>query len=497
MIGVPLGISLNELQRAVYDGTDPKIMPILEEFSVPEGTGRLVLMHVYPGRPPYTNTRGRGTIRIGKDCQPLTGTLRRRFLEGSGEYDYTAWSVDTSPAKVISPVAMEALRDAARQERAPKELLQLGDEDMLQAIGVMQDGRLTRAAVLLAGSPAQIERHIPNYVWTHVRMISSTDYSDRADGRDAIAVALRRISDRVMADNPIETVRQDLFHFEYRTYPEIALREALLNMLCHRDFRIGSPCLVKQYPNRLEIANPGGLINGITPNNILHHEPATRNPCLVEALTRLRLINRTNLGIERIYSALLIEGKSPPLIEDVGRSVRLTFQASRISPLFRAFVAEEAKNGVYLSADHLLILRHMIKHAEINIPVAARLCQRTEVKILDILAEMENAFGHIEAVGTGSKGLWTLRADVIARIVPVSTTQDNWDVLKARTLRSIRRAAILGDKPLSNADVREITGLNRHRVRKLIHELQNEGQVAIHGRGRAAHYRYAGREMGS
>ena len=35
-------------------------------------------MHIYPGMP-YTDSAGRGTIRIGKDCQPLTGTLRRKI----------------------------------------------------------------------------------------------------------------------------------------------------------------------------------------------------------------------------------------------------------------------------------------------------------------------------------------------------------------------------------------------------------------------------------
>lgn len=75
--------------------------------------------------------------------------------------------------------------------------------------------------------------------------------------------------------------------------------------------------LVKQYTDRIEISNPGGLVGDLTPENILHHPPAARNRCLVDALGRLRLINRMNLGMERIYSSLLMEGKPPPDIEDV------------------------------------------------------------------------------------------------------------------------------------------------------------------------------------
>jgi ATP-dependent DNA helicase RecG len=65
--GIPPEIDANLLKKAVYDQTDPKIMPVFEELRVPEGTGRLLLMHIHPGLPPYTDTAGRGTLRVGKD----------------------------------------------------------------------------------------------------------------------------------------------------------------------------------------------------------------------------------------------------------------------------------------------------------------------------------------------------------------------------------------------------------------------------------------------
>ena len=67
LVGVPHDVDVNDLKRAVYDATDPKLTPAFEEVSVPEGTGRLLAMHVYAGMPPYTDTAGRGTIRMGKD----------------------------------------------------------------------------------------------------------------------------------------------------------------------------------------------------------------------------------------------------------------------------------------------------------------------------------------------------------------------------------------------------------------------------------------------
>ena len=373
-------------------------------------------MHVHPGMPPYTDTRqDEARFASGKDCQPLTGALRRRLLEESREGDLTATTIDVPTAEWLAASASEALREAASREDAPDDLLELGNEDLLDAMGVLHDGRPTLAALLLAGSPAAIREHVPNYDWTHLRMASDTEYSDRMDGNDAIPVALGRIVDRIMADNPIETVRSRLHHFEYRTYPEVALREALLNAFCHANYRIASPILVKQYADHIEITNPGGLLGGITPDNILHHDPVTRNHCLVGALARLRLVNRSNLGVRRIYKSLLIEGKAPPNLRDLGDAVRITLRASRISPAFRNFVAEEASKGIVHSVDELLLFRHLLREWVVGTPVAAKVCQRTPDEVREILFRME-AREYLDGQGRGRDAYWTLPPTVYDRL---------------------------------------------------------------------------------
>ena len=384
VLGVPLEIDENLLKKAVYDRTDPKITPVFESLSVPEGTGRVLVMQVYPGLPPYTDTAGRGKIRIGKDCQPLTGTLRRQVMVETGETDFTAGLMTEDAIAVLSASAIEQLREAARKEHAPAELLRLSTEEFLNALGVTREGKLTRGGLLLVGAPAAIERHIPRYVWTFLRMRGDTEYTERLDGREALPVAIKRLMDRLQAGNPVTTVPQGPFHFEYRTYPEIALRETLMNAFCHADFRLASPILVKQYEDRIEISNPGGFIGGITPRNILHHRPEARNPHLVDVLTRLRLVNRSHLGISRIYSSLLIEGKDPPIYEQRGDGVTMTFLARPLSAPFRTFVAEEAEHGRILQVDQLLLLHYLLRHPSLDILTAARLTQLSEDRAREV-----------------------------------------------------------------------------------------------------------------
>lgn len=493
--GVPPEIDINRLKKAVYDSTDPKLTPVFQELSVPEGTGRLIVMQIYPGLPPYTDTQGRGKIRIGTDCQPLTGTLRRRVMVETGETDFTAALVSGRPESLISAAAMERLREAARRENAPDDLLRRPDRELLANLGLIRDGHLLRAGVLLTGTENAIRSHFPGYVWTHLRMVSDADYSDRADGYDALPIALERIFDRIMAHNPITTVPQGLFHFEIRTYPEIALREALLNAFVHADYRIHGPILVKQFRDRLEISNPGGLPGGITPQNILRHEPVPRNPTLVDALTRLRLVNRSNLGVRRMYQALLIEGKEPPEIIDEGESVRVIFRASNLSVPFRLFVAEEADKGRILTVEELLIIQHLLRHPEIDTITAAHITQQTEGDARETLSRMERDLGYLERGGTGRGTWWYLRAKLHQRLSapghPEIDRRIDWEAAKTRVLSVLKQRAERGEPGLSNAEIRRITHLDRNQVVRLMRELRQENpQVQEPGRGRWARYEW-------
>ncbi len=494
ILGVPPEVEIHRLQQAVYDRTDPKLTPSFEVLLVPEGTGRLLLMQVHPGIPPYTDTKGRGTIRVGKDCKPLTGTVRGKISAETGESDVTATAIQAVPQDLLSASALEVLRDAATSERAPAELLRLPDLELLSALGVLREGRLTVAGLLLAGRPNALRQHLPSYSWTHLRMTSGTEYQDRLDGHDALPVATSRLMDRILADNPIQTVPQGLFHFEYRTYPEDSLREILMNAFGHADYRLASPILVKQYPDRIEVSNPGGLIGGITPENILHHTPISRNPCLMDALVRLRLVNRSNLGIQRIYRALLIEGKEPPLIEDLGQAVKVSIRASDLSVSFRTFVAEEAKRGADLSVDHLLVLQHLLRHSEIDTQTASRMCQRAESDAREVLAEMDRRFGYLERGGTGRGTYWTLRPEVHARLAapghPERDRRLDWEALKTRVLSVLKQRAERGDEGLSNAEIRQMTHLDRNQVKRLMNELREEAPVSASGSGRGSKWLY-------
>jgi ATP-dependent DNA helicase RecG len=479
--GVPTDLDIDALRELVHRTTDPTPRVVFEEMEVPEGTGRLLVMQVYGGDPPYTEASGAAKVRVGKTCQPLTGTHRRTMLGAIGAADVSAQSIPGDPTDVLSPAAVERLRDSARPEGVPDELVALDDIEFLKSLGVVRGGSITIAGLLLAGRTTAIREHVPGYRWAYLRMRSDTDYEEVAGGSDALPLALDAMTRAIMTSNPIETIEHGLQHFEYRTYPEIALREALMNAFCHRDLRIAGPTMVKQYVSAVEISNPGGFVGGVSRSNILHHPPIARNGMLVEALTRLRLVNRSNLGMSRMFKAMLIEGKEPPRIDEAGGAVVVSFRAMRFSRAFREFVANEERAGRRLSVDELLILHTIANRGEISTSVASAVCQRSEEAIREILDEMTGR-KYVSATGIPPWVVWVLENRLEQALAPRDP-----EAQRQRVLRMLQERAQQGAPGMTNAEVRRMTGLDRAQVNRLIHELESEG-VAITGHGRGARY---------
>ncbi|MDA8133163.1 MAG: helix-turn-helix domain-containing protein [Desulfobacteraceae bacterium] len=97
--------------------------------------------------------------------------------------------------------------------------------------------------------------------------------------------------------------------------PEVALREAVINAVCHRDyFEQGAQVMVEIFDDRVEIHNPGGLPKGL-PEKDFGKRSVCRNPNIAALLLRCDYIEKMGTGIERIYEALKKENCPPVKIE--------------------------------------------------------------------------------------------------------------------------------------------------------------------------------------
>jgi ATP-dependent DNA helicase RecG len=367
---------------------------------------------------------------------------------------------------------------------AARDLLALPDGELLRALGILDTAdQLLIAGLLLVGHSEAIRAQVPHAQWSFFRMTGDTDYAQAERGYDCLTVALRRLRELVGTNNPIVTVKGDLIHAEFPRYPQIALRELLVNALAHRDFEVPGGVVLKQYSDRIELSNPGAFPTDITPENILHHPSTPRYPALFGALSRVRLANAANLGVPRAFRDLLSEGKEPPVYSTSGQSITVTVRGQEASPAFVALVRRHPD----LNVDDLLVLHYLTRHREIDTAEAARICQRPLDTARELLARLATRDRLLEPGGTAGRGRYHRLSrqaceelgDTLAYHLDSRLSLEN---AKGRVLDALQHGA------LSNAQIREITQMSRRQVTTLMQSLREGKLVKKDGERRGSRW---------
>lgn len=452
----------------------------LDVVDLPGGSVVVVRIPNRPRGDVFHTSDGTFVIRVGDQLRGMTVEEIEAIRREAG-VEPTAERVTGSPAELVSAVAMEGLRRLMEEAGAAADLVRQSDIDLLRALGVVSgDGQLLVAGLLLAGKPETIRNVVPYAQWQFRRMKSDTEYDQADDGCDCIPVALRRLRELVGANNPIVTIPGWLVQPEFPRYPMMALRELVVNALAHRDYRVPGAVVLKLYPDRLELSNPGGFVGGVTPENILHHPSTPRNLALFQALTRMRLANAANLGVPRVYRDLLSEGKEPPVYWASEQAVRVTVKGQEARREFLQLVKENPG----LDTDHLLVLHYLTRHREITVHTAAGICQRPVEVTRETLGQLVTQRRLLEPCGAGKGRYYRLSLSTYNVLLDVLSYHLDGRVTRETARVSVLKALRAG--PLTNAQVRELTGMDRNHAWALMHELSEQGLAEPSGHGRGS-----------
>ena len=112
--------------------------------------------------------------------------------------------------------------------------------------------------------------------------------------------ALAFIQKHTKVEYVIEGIRRE----EIPDYPEIALREAIVNAVCHRDyFTQEANVVIEVFSDRVKISNPGGLPKGLDPKKF-GTQSFPRNHLITSMLHRAQYIEKAGTGIKRMEQAV-------------------------------------------------------------------------------------------------------------------------------------------------------------------------------------------------
>lgn len=204
--------------------------------------------------------------------------------------------------------------------------------DTLRGLGLLRDGELLRAAVVLFGDTERIASEMPQCLLRVARFRGSdkTEFLDNRQFRGNTFALLTHAERFVREMLPITgRFEQDNFkRIDKPLYPFLAVREALANAFCHRDYSIGGGSVgVAIYDDRLEVISSGSLHFGLTPDKLFStHESAPWNPLIADAFFRRGIIERWAMGVSKMVKLTSESGLPRPEIEDDGVCVTVRFR---------------------------------------------------------------------------------------------------------------------------------------------------------------------------
>jgi ATP-dependent DNA helicase RecG len=157
-------------------------------------------------------------------------------------------------------------------------------------------------------------------------------YGRREEISGPVARIVERAWNVVWEEMRVGAVVNGLAREENLVYPRFAVREALVNAICHRDYRLsGRRVEIRMFADRLEVISPGGLPGYITVDNIVD-EHFSRNPRIVNGLYHWGYIEELGLGIDRMIEEMVEAGQPPPQFRATPYSFTVTLHAKKQRP---------------------------------------------------------------------------------------------------------------------------------------------------------------------
>lgn len=309
------------LKKIAAIRSDGNILPLpvmsVERFEFEDGD--LLVAEVSPSLVPPVRYRGRTFIRIGPRRDIATEAEERILFERRTSYMAT---FDATPCfgATIDSIDVDYIKAKYLPQVIDTEVLASDNRDIKEQLSSIHLFDLehdcpTNAAIILFGNDPQYFMHGCYVQYVH---FAGKDRGSEIVNERQIKGSLCKmlpqlenfVRDAVVTARPVSISM--LREKTLLNYPDLALRELLMNACMHRDYQSNMPIRLYQYEDRIEILNAGGLYGEARPENF----PTVndyRNPIVAEAMRGLKYVNMFNRGIQRVKNLLKENGNPEPI----------------------------------------------------------------------------------------------------------------------------------------------------------------------------------------
>ena len=418
----------------------------------------------------YLDTHGK------PGCRPLYPHEFTSWRAERGQVDLSALPVSGATWDDLDPLEFVRLRRMVEENRGDAALLELSDQQIAIALGLVhsEDGMLTPtlAGLLLVGKESALRKHVPAHE-VAFQVLRGTDVAVNEFRR----WPLLRVHEWLMQAIDVRNEEQELMVGSFRVgvphYDRRGMREAINNALIHRDYgRLGT-VHIQLHDDYALVANPGGFVVGVRPDNLLAVPPHPRNFTLADAFKRVGLVERTGRGVDIIYVGQLQNGRpAPSYARTTEASVTVTLNSGSADLDF-VLLSIKANRllGRTLRVDDFLVLWEVWHEGSVEAPTLTPLLQQDLAHVTNVLAELADT-----AVLQVDGPIYRLAADL--RTAPHKPLDP--------------QSAILGyvqtHGRVTRREVVRFCDLSEKQAEYRLKQLVEAGRLQLVGKGRNAHY---------
>lgn len=330
-----------QLEQDVYRDTGVRIQTEV----LFDGSNRILVIKVPSrpvGKPLYFNDVP--LMRVGDGLDRMSEEMYLSIIQEQ-EPDFSAKICKGISIADLDEVAIKKMKESyARKQKNPG-FMQLNTEQVLTDLKLLENGKLNYAALVLLAKKEVIHAKLPQSktIWEFRNSESQIHHDSREVIDDPLFIAIDSIWKLINQPtlNKKYPEQSGAYIFDLYDFNEEVIREAVLNAIAHRDYTITSEAVVKQYPNKIIITNPGGFPKGVTIENILTVSSTPRSRLMTEILEKTGLVERSGQGVDKIFSITLSEGKAEPDYKNSDMfQVSLILRTEIIDKAFHIFVSQ-------------------------------------------------------------------------------------------------------------------------------------------------------------
>lgn len=291
-----------QISNMVRDAIKPDLTMFLHYETVTVDGKKIVVIDIQQGteRPYYIARKGlrpEGVyVRQGYSSVPATNTAIRRMIK----------ETDGDRFEEMRSLEQNLTFESAKKIFAERNV-KFGSTQMKTLGMVTQDGVYTNLGLLLSD---QCVHTIKAAVFQGT---TQSEFKDRKEFSGSLFRQMDEAYDFIDFHNQTHSTFDKLYRIDRRDYPETAVREALLNLLVHREYSFRASTFISLYADRLEFISIGGLVSGVSLKDVTMGISVCRNSKLANVFYRLELIEAYGTGIIKIMEAYEGTGMTPKI----------------------------------------------------------------------------------------------------------------------------------------------------------------------------------------